>query len=49
MGFRKGDIIIGFNRRKINNLEELARRFKRYRANSIQVRRDGDIRSLRLH
>ena len=49
MGFRKGDIIIGFNRRKINNLEELANRFKRYRANSIQVRRDGDIRSLRLY
>ena len=49
VGLRWGDVIIGFNRRKINNLEDFTQRFSRYTARSIQVRRDGEILSISLN
>jgi len=49
VGLRQGDLIIGFNRREIKELEELAQRFNRYTARTIQIRRDDDVLSIRLN
>ncbi|MDM8559877.1 DegQ family serine endoprotease [Candidatus Parabeggiatoa sp. HSG14] len=50
VGFRQGDIIVGFNRRKIENIEDLAQRFKRYSSPYlIQIRRDDEILSMWLN
>jgi serine protease DegQ len=49
LGFREGDEIIGFNRKKINGIEDLTQRFRRYTAYSIQVRREDMILSIRLN
>ena len=49
VGFRAGDMIIGFNRREIKDAEDLARRFSRYKVYSIQIRRDGEVLSILLN
>ncbi|RKZ39639.1 MAG: serine endoprotease DegQ [Gammaproteobacteria bacterium] len=49
VGLRQMDLIIGFNRREIKDLEELAQRFSRYTARTIQIRRDDEILSIRLN
>ncbi|MDM8564491.1 Do family serine endopeptidase [Candidatus Halobeggiatoa sp. HSG11] len=49
IGFRKDDVIIGFNRREINSIEDLAYYFERYNTRSIQIRRDGNILSVWLN
>ncbi|MBE9561957.1 MAG: PDZ domain-containing protein, partial [Proteobacteria bacterium] len=49
IGFREDDIIIGFNRKKINDIEDLAYYFDRYNTRSIQIRRDDDILSVWLN
>jgi serine protease DegQ len=49
VGLRWGDVIIGFNRNKINNLADLTQRFSRYTVRSIQVRRDGKTLSIPLN
>jgi len=49
VGFRHGDIIIGFNRNKIKDLDNLTQRFKKYTSRSIQIHREGEILSLRLN
>jgi len=48
LGFREGDEIIGFNRRKINGIENLIKRFRRKTARSIEVRREDMILSIPL-
>ncbi len=48
MGLRQGDFIVGFNRRRVNDIQDLTQRFNRYTARSIQIRRDGDIFSIVL-
>jgi Do/DeqQ family serine protease len=49
IGLQRDDLIIGFNRREINSLEELAQRFQRYRVNSIQIRRNDEVLSILLN
>jgi serine protease DegQ len=49
MGLLPGDIIIGFNRREVKTIEDLRQRFTYYRLRSIQIKRDGDIFSIRLN
>jgi Do/DeqQ family serine protease len=49
VGFRQGDIIMGFNRRKIKDLDDLTHRFKKYTSRSIQIYREGNTLSLRLN
>ncbi|HHB92770.1 MAG TPA: DegQ family serine endoprotease [Thioploca sp.] len=49
IGFRAGDIIIGFNRREVETIEDLTSYFEHYSTRSIQIRRDGDILSVWLN
>jgi serine protease DegQ len=49
MGLRRGDVIIGFNRRRVKDLEYLTQRFSRYTPYSIQIRRGDEILSIRLN
>ena len=50
VGFQKGDVIVGFNRRKVKNIEELTQRFTRYSSPYlIQIQRDDSILSLWLN
>jgi serine protease DegQ len=50
VGFREGDMIVGFNRRKIKNIEDLAQRFKRYSSPYlIRIRREDEILSMWLN
>jgi serine protease DegQ len=49
VGFRAGDMIIGFNRREIKDAEDLARRFSSYKVYSVQIRRDGEVLSILLN
>lgn len=49
IGLRRGDSIIGINRKKVDDLDEFKQRFNWYRTpRSIQIRRDGDILSIWL-
>ncbi len=48
LGFRKSDIIVGFNRRELKDLNDLTNRFRRKTARSIQVKRKGDLVSIWL-
>ncbi len=48
LGLRKGDIIVGFNRRELNDLNDLANRFKHQRARSIQLKRGDELVSIWL-
>ena len=49
VGFRKGDMIIGFNRRKVKDLKDLKQRMSQRPAPfTIQVVREGDIYSIWL-
>jgi len=49
IGLQQDDVIIGFNRREVKNLEDLAHLFRRYRANSIQIYRNDKILSIFLN
>lgn len=46
MGLLSGDIIIGFNRREIKNIDDLAQYFRHSRLYSIQIRRNGETLSI---
>ncbi len=46
LGFRNSDIIVGFNRKELKNLNDLTVRFRRYIARSIQVMRKGKLVSI---
>jgi Do/DeqQ family serine protease len=49
IGLRKDDIIIGLNRQvEVKDLAELTQYFRQYQPNSIQVRRQDEIWSIRL-
>ncbi len=49
IGLRKDDIIIGLNRQvEVKDLAELTQYFRQYKPNSIQVRRQDEIWSIRL-
>ncbi|MCK5876378.1 MAG: PDZ domain-containing protein, partial [Candidatus Marithrix sp.] len=49
IGFRENDVIIGFNRKEVNDIKDLINYFNRYNTRSIQIRRDGDILSVWLN
>jgi len=49
IGFRRGDIIIGFNNRRIKDLKTLTLLFSNYRVHSLQIRRGDDILSVRVN
>jgi serine protease DegQ len=50
VGFQKGDTIVGFNRRKVKNMEELTQRFAHYSSPYlIQIQRGDSILSLWLN
>jgi len=48
LGLRKSDIIVGFNRRELQDLNDLTSRFRRKIARSIQVKRNGQLVSIWL-
>lgn len=48
IGFRSGDIIVGFNRRKVDNIKELTQLSSRLSSHSIQIRRNDEILSIWL-
>lgn len=48
LGIRKGDIIIGINRRELIDLNDLKNRFKRKIIRSIQLKRKGELLSIWL-
>ncbi|EDN69908.1 serine endoprotease [Beggiatoa sp. PS] len=49
VGFRSGDVIIGFNRREVKNTKDLSQRFNNYKVYSIQIRRNGEVLSILLN
>jgi S1-C subfamily serine protease len=48
IGFRSGDIIVGFNRRKVDNIKELTQLSSQLSSQSIQIRRNDEILSIWL-
>jgi Do/DeqQ family serine protease len=48
LGLRKGDIIVGFNRQELRDLNDLTNRFRHQRVRSIQVKRGDELVSIWL-
>lgn len=48
IGLEKADILIGFSRRKVENLSELKQYFNRYHPRSLEIQRGNETLSIRI-